>query len=60
MTARQTGSRGVFTLEKGVAAYTEMGTFARDTTVTRLESLLPLLRDFAEAAETSEAVLPVV
>jgi hypothetical protein len=59
MTARQTGARGVFTLEKGVAAYTETGTFARDTTVTRLESLLPLLRDFAEAAETSEAALPV-
>jgi hypothetical protein len=60
MTARQTGSRGVFTLEKGVAAYTETGTFARETTVARLESLLPLLRDFAEAAETSETVLPVV
>lgn len=59
MTARQTGARGVFTVEKGVAAYTEMGTFARDTTVTRLESLLPLLRDLAEAVETSESVLPV-
>lgn len=60
MTVRQAGARGVFTLEKGVAAYTEMGTFARDTTVARLESLLPLLRDFAEAAEASEAALPVV
>ena len=59
MTVRQAGARGVFTLEKGVAAYTEMGTFARDTTVARLESLLHLLRDFAEAAEASEAALPV-
>jgi hypothetical protein len=59
MTARQTGARGVFTLEKGVAAYTETGTFAPDATVMRLESLLPLLRDFAEAAEASEAALPV-
>lgn len=59
MTARQTGARGVFTVEKGVAAYSEMGTFARDITVTRLESLLPLLRDLAEAVETSESVLPV-
>jgi len=60
MTARQTGARGVFSLEKGVAGYTEMGSFAREATVARLESLLPLLRDFAEAAETSETALPVV
>jgi len=36
-----------------------MGTFARDSTVARLESMLPLLRDFAEAAEASESALPV-
>ncbi len=59
MTARQRGARGVFTLERGVFAYTEMGTFARDSTVARLDSMLPLLRDFAEAAEASESALPV-
>lgn len=59
MTARHVGARGVFTVESGVAAYTEAGTFAGDSTVTRLESILPLLRDFAEAAEASEAALPV-
>ncbi len=59
MTFRQAGARGMFTVEAGAARYHEAGSYSSDRTTARLETILPLLRDLAEAAEGSEAALPV-
>ena len=59
MTARLTGARGMFTIENGAARYHEAGSYSSERTTARLELILPLLRDLAEAAEGSEAALPV-
>lgn len=49
--ARERGAGGDFKLEEGWVCYTEQGRFADEDAIRKLESLLPVLHDLADAAE---------
>ncbi|MDP2138137.1 MAG: hypothetical protein Q8J74_09805 [Candidatus Didemnitutus sp.] len=55
MAARESGAKGDFKLEGGWVSYAEQGNFATEATVRRLEGLLPVLFDLADAAEVCAA-----